>query len=48
MDPTTGAIGAVRLDENAPTVSFDLLGRAVCRRQGLVIERGRVMFIPSR
>ena len=48
MDPTTGAIDAVRLDDNAPAVSFDLLGRAVCRRQGLVIERGRVMFIPSR
>ena len=48
MDPTTGAIGAVRLDENAPAVSFDVLGRAIYRKQGLVIERGQVMFIPSR
>lgn len=48
MDPTTGAIGAVRLDENAPAASFDVLGRAIYRKQGLVIERGRVKFVPSR
>ncbi len=48
MDPTTGAIDAVCLDDNATVVSFDVMGRAAFRKQGLVIERGRVMFIPSR
>ena len=42
MDPTAGAIGKVRPDDHEAAAAFDLLGRAAIRRQGLVIEGGRV------
>ena len=45
MDSYSQSISTVSRDEDATAISYDIMGRAVLRKQGLVIERGGVRFM---
>ena len=44
-DPDSQSISTISLNQNTAAITYDIMGRAVLRKQGLVIVRGGVRFI---